>query len=660
MAGGDVDDGAGEPGTSPGAASKMPPDSPGADDEARRRPRAATTQPVASLADPDEARRRARPMSTISSAAAAASDVAEAEELTSLLDRATVDASVLKAKLMHSKNLSYAEKTQVTKKLFDTILMEGGMLPPQPELPSAAELAAQLSAEKEARAKAEAQLLEATTLARALEAQLRDARAQLTALQAKEKERADAKKEPVPVPALATAALPAAPSVSPRLSPRGSTVAASPPAPSSLTPQTPRRKTAVLSGAGATFGEALAELVGAAQDVPLFVSLATAYLEGAAASHTDLFVKPGDKTALSELRKAVQSGRYDLGSAEAHVVSDLLILFLDELPAPLIPAALAPLLAEASAIADSARRRAALRSVLWTAPVTARPVILHFMSFFHQLVTRPGAKLTARDVVRVAGPALFGLQRKKSDVGAHVATGALAALESVVQEGERALSWSGAGVSLDKSESALRVSGGTVEALLALAADAFFALADTELADVIVATHSYFATPAALFAALKEGVRVKGADAWQRRTRLFALSALRRWLAGHRRVFRRDKGLLKDAKSLVSHFKPDGDAEEEVHRALVALTSSSGVTFEGGSGGSELLAKRKVLAQKVELMSHKAADLAAQLTLIDWAMLREIASEELLHKNYTQAERRCALSIGSHSHSNTHRVHNSP
>lgn len=589
-------------------------------------------------------------------------DAAEAEELASLLDRAAVDASVLKAKLMHSKNLSYTEKTQVTKKLFDTILKEEGMLPPQPDLPSATELAAQLTKEKETRARLEQQLQEATAYSRTLEAQIRDLRKQneaLTKARDEKTEKSDRHEKSQAVPSLSLAA--ASPPTT-RVSPRSSVAFSSPPnvasqstssSPALITaaqaagqtvPQTPRRKTVLMgSSSGGTFGEPLGELLGAAQDVPLFVSLATACLEVSATGVLDLFVRSAEKTQVADLRKAVQSGRYDLGSAEPHAVADLLIVFLDELPTPLISSSLVPLLAEAAAIGDASRRASALRSVIWTAPATARTVLLHFFGFFHYLTTR-AARISPKDIVRIAGPALLGSQRKKTEVNLALVSGALSALEMVVAEGEKLLSWSAANVQLDKTDSSLRVSAATAEALLVLAADAFYGLADHDLADVVIATHGYFTAPGPLLQALKDAIRVKGGDAWQRRTRLFALSALKRWLQGHRRVFKREKSLLKDAKSIVSHFKPDGEAEEDVLRALISLTSSSGVSFEGGSGtsGSELLAKRRVLTQKVELAAYKASDIAAQLTLIDWAMLREISSEELLHKNYTQAERRYA------------------
>src|SRR3954463_8835820 len=115
----------------------------------------------------------------------------------------------------------------------------------------------------------------------------------------------------------------------------------------------------------------------------------------AAAGVSDLFVRLSEKNQLADLRKAVQTGRYDLGSAEPHAVADLLIVFLEELPSPLVAPTILPLLAEVSVIPDAALRGSAIRSVLWSAPATTRLVLLHYLLFFHRLASR---KLTAKDL----------------------------------------------------------------------------------------------------------------------------------------------------------------------------------------------------------------------------------------------------------------------
>jgi hypothetical protein len=175
--------------------------------------------------------------------------------------------------------------------------------------------------------------------------------------------------------------------------------------------------------------------------VPLFVSLATACLELAAPGVSDLFVKPSERNQLADLRKAIQTGRYDLGSSDPHAVADLLIVFLEELPVPLVAPNVLPLLAEVSAIPDAPLRSSALRSVLWSAPATTRLVLLHYLLFFHRLASR---KLTAKDLVR---PSLFfifiiSLLRPVSDVhtGTHCGSrhpGSAAQAERLLAAGSR-------------------------------------------------------------------------------------------------------------------------------------------------------------------------------------------------------------------------------
>eukprot|EP01104_Vermistella_antarctica_P016824 TRINITY_DN5829_c0_g1_i1.p1 TRINITY_DN5829_c0_g1~~TRINITY_DN5829_c0_g1_i1.p1 ORF type:complete len:1285 (-),score=266.80 TRINITY_DN5829_c0_g1_i1:255-4109(-) len=172
----------------------------------------------------------------------------------------------------------------------------------------------------------------------------------------------------------------------------------------------------VITAMSKTFGVPLEDIpIPHGSTIPPFLERALTRLSTTECRSTPhLFAYPVSPNDVQNGREDLDSGKDSfLDSAEPHLVAELIVTFLDELPVPVIPEDHALPFLEAMDLDDSAYRMCVLRTIFLSMPKSHRAVFRHVLTWLKgAMVYKEDNQMSPEHVSDVFAPLLFRLKEE--------------------------------------------------------------------------------------------------------------------------------------------------------------------------------------------------------------------------------------------------------